>query len=218
MRAAFLLLVLANLVFFAWSAYFAPQGAGEGERLRTQIEPERIRLLPASALAEPAPGPAAADAAAPAACIEWGSFTLADLPAAEKSLEPLEFGARLAERRVEETASWWVYLPPQGSRAGAQNRTTELKALGIDDFFVVAEEGKWRWAVSLGVFRNEEGARSRLEALKAKGLRAALIGERELQVPKAWVQARGATAEELARWREIARTAFPAAEFRDCAP
>ena len=215
MRAAFLLLVLANLAFFAWSAYLAPQGTGESERLRGQIEPERIRLLPASALDDPAPGPPAA--ADTAACTEWGSFTLADLPAAAKSLEPLALGPRLVERQVEETASWWVYIPPQVNRAAAQNKAGELKSLGIEDLFVVAEDGKWRWAVSLGVFRSEEGARNRLEALKAKGVRNALVGERELQVPKAWLQVSGASADELARWREIAQAAFPAAEFRDCA-
>jgi hypothetical protein len=229
MRALFLFLLLANLAFLAWAMFLAPkEGGGERQPLRAQIEPDRIRVLPpepGSLAPAPAPKPkpappaeAAAAASANAPCTEWGSFTLADLPAAEKALEPLGLGARLTQRRVEETATWWVYMAPQGSRPAAQKKAAELKTLGIEDWFIVADEGKWRWAISLGVFRNEEGAKNQLEALKAKGVRTALMGERELQVPKAWLQVRNADPGHVARWRDIAQSAFPAAEFRSCPP
>ncbi len=232
MRAAFLFLVLANLAFFAWAMFLAPRdGVDERVRLRSQIEPDRIRILPpepGSLAAAPAPKPkpaAAPDPGTPAApgspaasCTEWGSFTLADVAAAEKALEPLALGTRLSQRRVEETAAWWVYMPPQGSRPAAQKKALELKTLGIEDWFIVSDEGKWRWAISLGVFRSEEGARNQLETLKAKGVRTALMGERELQVPKVWLQVRNADPGQAARWRDIAQAAFPAAEFRTCPP
>jgi len=231
MRVLFLLLLLANLAFFAWNRYLSPVDPGtDGRPMRSQLDPAKVVVLPESATrtvaapkprpeppATPAPPAAAAPAPAAAACVEWGSFTLADAPGAEKALEPLQLGGRLSQRRVEELAAWWVYMPPQGNRANALKKTAELKGLGIEEWFVVADEGRWRWAISLGVFRTEEAARNRLESLRAKGVRTAQVGERELQVPKIWLQARNPEPWQASRLRDIAR-GFPGSEVRDCAP
>ena len=108
-----------------------------------------------------------------------------------------------------------MFIPPQLNRAAALKKTAELKALGIGDYFVLQDEGKMRWAVSLGVFSSEDAARSRLEALRAKGVRSAQTGERETQVAKIWFQARGADAAQQARLRETAQ-GFPCTEVRAC--
>lgn len=223
MRVLFLFLVLANLAFFAWAALLAPpETTTDARPMRSQIEPGRVRVLAEAASVEvtapkpkPAPAPEPVAAATATACMEWGSFTLADTPAAEKALEPLALGAKLSQRRAEETAGWWVYMPPQGNQANAQKKATELKGMGVEEWFIVRDEGKWRWAVSLGVFRTEEAAKNRLEALKQKGVRTALVGERELQVPKNWLQVRGAEPAQLARWKDIA-AGYPGTELRAC--
>jgi hypothetical protein len=238
MRAVFLLLIAANLALFAWARYYAgADGTTDPEPLRRQLKPESIRILTGPELAglpalKPKPGMEAAQGAlaaaapgasaeappapaAPAACTEWGGFAIAEAPRAEQALAPLALGARLTQKRSEETAGWWVFIPPQGSRAGALRKTAELKSLGVDDFFVIQDEGKSRWAISLGVFTSEEAARSRLEALRAKGVRSAQTGERETPVTKVWFQARGAVAAQQAKLREIAQ-AFPGTEVRDC--
>jgi len=218
MRAIFLLLLAANLGFFAWARYYAPADAAtDPEPLRRQIRPESIRLLTGPELAglpalKPKPAP---QAQAPGACIEWGGFALAEAPRAGEALAPLALGARLSQRRSDETAGWWVFIPPQPNRAAALKKTAELKALGVDDFFVIQDEGRTRWAVSLGIFSSEEAARSRLEALRAKGVRSAQTGERETQVAKIWFQARGADAAQQARLRETAQ-GFPGTEVRAC--
>lgn len=218
MRTIFLLLLAANLGFFAWARYYAPaEAAHDPEPLRRQIRPESIRLLSGPELAGlPAPKPKPApQAQSPGACIEWGGFALAEAPRAEEALAPLALGARLSQRRSDETAGWWVFIPPQPNRAAALKKTAELKALGIDDFFVVQDEGRTRWSVSLGIFSSEDAARSRLEALRAKGVRSAQTGVRETQVAKIWFQARGADSAQQARMRETAKT-FPGTEVRDC--
>jgi len=232
MRVVFLLLVAANLALYAWFQYYSPaESAADPEPARRQINPEKIRLLegkdltgvvtpaakPAAKPAAPVPGgtAAAGTAAAGSACVEWGGFAVAEAPKAEQALAPLALGARLSQRRSEETAGWWVYIPPQGNRPAAIKKTAELKALGIDDYFVLQDEGKMRWAVSLGVFSSEEAAKSRLEALKAKGVRSALMGERETQVAKIWFQLRGADAALQARFRD-ASTGFQGTEVHDC--
>ena len=152
----------------------------------------------------------------PIACLEWGSFTLADAPAAAKVVGSLGLGGQMHERRTEETANWWVYIPPQSDgRAGALRKTRELRALGVEDYFVVQEEGPNRWAVSLGVFRTEAAARARLAALQAKKVRSAEVGPRETRVPKVWLQMREidpAKKEQL----ETVVSRIPGTELRAC--
>ena len=223
MRIFFLLLVAANLAFFAWTQYYAtPDAAGDAAPARRQLNPANIRLLAGSELAglpalKPGPGAQAGAPGAPAAgsCLEWGGFSVAEAPRAEQVLEPLALGARLSQRRSEEKAGWWVFIPPQGNRAGAQKKTAELKLLGVDDYFVLQEEGAMRWAVSLGVFSSEEAAKARLEELRVKGVRSAQTGERETQVVKIWFQLRGADAALQAKMKAVAQ-GLPGTEIRDC--
>jgi len=62
MRTLFLLLLLANLAFFAWTRYLAPPDPYSDSRPRErQVAPQRLVLLPARPpAAPPPPGPAAA--------------------------------------------------------------------------------------------------------------------------------------------------------------
>lgn len=247
MRILFLLLLAANLAFFAWLRFMAPPDpALDPLPMAQQLDPGKLRIVTDAELAQiaAAPPPAAPSAAsgkpaaaqppqppepapapakpapppepAPLACVEWGSFSLQDASRAEQRLEALTLGARLAQFRGEETAAWWVFIPPQPSRAAAQKKAAELKQLGVEDYFVVQEEGKLRWALSLGVFRTEEAARARFEALRARGVRSAQVGRRETRVARAWFQVRGVDAALNARLQEIARD-FEGATLHECA-
>jgi hypothetical protein len=221
MRIVFLLLVAANLALYAWFQHYSPaESAVDPEPARRQLSPEKIRLLEGKELtslaaAKPKPAPALTSAAAPGNCIEWGGFAVAEAPKAEQLLAPLALGARLSQRRSEETAGWWVFIPPQPNRAAAQKKTAELKSLGIDDYFILQDEGKMRWSVSLGVFSSEEAARNRLEALRARGVRSAQTGEREAQVSKVWFQVRGPDAALQGKLKELAQ-GLPGTEVREC--
>jgi hypothetical protein len=246
MRLLFLLLLLANLGFFAWSRYLAPADAGvDPAPLGRQIAPEKLRVLrpgeapraslkpPASAAAPAAPSPvpapvsgapaapavpAAASAAAPASpasCLEWGSFTLADAPKAEKALEPLSLGGRIAQRHTEEMAGWWVFIPPQGNRQLALNKAAQLKALGVTDYFIVTEDSPLRWALSLGVFRTQEAAQARLLTLNDQGVRSARVGARETIVPKVWLQVKGVDPALEGRLKEMSRQ-IEGSELKPC--
>jgi hypothetical protein len=223
MRSVFLALVLANLAFFAWSRHYAPdQGAAQPNPLAQQVEPEKLKIVPPAPAQPQTPAPPqapalkpAAAAAPSAACLEWGSFTLSDYPRAEKALEPLALGNRLAQRRTEELAGWWVHMPPQGSRQAALRKSGELKALGVQDYFIIAEDGEWRWALSLGVYRTEEAAQARLAALRAQGVRTAVVTPRETIVPKVWLQVKGIDPALEAQLRDIAKQ-IDGSELRGC--
>ena len=241
MRSLFLLLLLANVAFFAWSRYVSPPDASADPLpLTRQIEPQKMKVVTPVELPVPAPAPAPAPrtpmanaappagasatpaAATPASttvavkCMEWGSFTIADAPRAEKALEPLALGPRLAQRRTEETAGWWVFIPPQGSRGAAVRKAAELKALAVDEYFIVQEAGPYRWALSLGVFRNEEAAQARLATLRTRGVRSAQAAPRETVVPKVWLQVKNVDAPLQARLKDTART-IEGSELRECA-
>jgi hypothetical protein len=229
MRLLFLLLVLANVGFFAWSRYLAPADAAlDSAPLTRQIEPDKLRIVrpgevakaavkpPAAPVAATPPAaPAAPAPAALASCLEWGSFTLVDAPKAEKVLEPLILGGRIVQRRTEELAGWWVFIPQQGNRQLALKKAGELKALGVTDYFVVSEEGPYRWALSLGVFRTEDAAKARLLTLADQGVRSARIGPRETMVPKVWLQVRGSDAALEARLKEVTRQ-IEGSELKPC--
>jgi hypothetical protein len=234
MRALFLFLVLLNLGFFAWSRYFAPEDeAVDLAPLGRQIEPEKLRILRpgevpiASASRKPAaPAPGAspplpaspspvAPLAAPVSCMEWGSFTLTDAPKAEKVLEGLSLGARLGQRRTEELAGWWVFIPPQANRQAALKKAAELKTLGVADYFIVSDEGEFHWALSLGVFRSRDAAQFRLLKLRELGVRTARLGPRETMVPKVWLQVKGVDPALEVRLKDIARQ-VDGSELKPC--
>jgi len=224
MRAFFLLVVLANLGFFAWANFFSESDTQSDPRpVARQIAPEKLRVLPP---APPGRPPAAAKAAtetsasqpAPAkACLEVGAFTAADVARAGEALAALSLGTRLSQRQVDDAASWWVFIPPRGTKQDAQKKAEELKRLGIDEYFILQDEGPLRYALSLGVFKTETAANNRLEALRAKGVKTAQIGPRETTLQKTWFQVRAVDEPQAAKLREIAQ-AFTGSEVRDCAP
>jgi len=189
MRALFLLLVLANLVFFAY-AQVAREGDGAASRIpQLQITPEKIRLLKAGE--EPAaekprppgksipPAPPKVASAAPVACLEWGNLAGPDVAKAETALARLELPSGQVGRSVTDAGGYWVYMPPLKTKADVDRKVRELRKLGITEFFVVQDAGQWRNAISLGIFRTDEGAQAFLAKLKERGVRSAITARRE---------------------------------------
>lgn len=118
-------------------------------------------------------------AAASKTCLEWGEFSGTDLAGAEKELSLLKLGDRLAQRTVEYESGYWVYIPPLRNKAAVNKKIAEIKAAGVEDYFVLKESQKWNNAISLGVFKTEEAAKKFQLNMKKKGLRTAKVGERK---------------------------------------
>ena len=55
MRTAFLILLLANLGFFAWWRYGAPSDASDPAPLSRQIEPQKLKVVLPKDLPPPTP-------------------------------------------------------------------------------------------------------------------------------------------------------------------
>ena len=110
MRVFLLLLLLANLVFLAWTQYSALQAAGETHLVDQQINREAIRVLSPDQLAA-----ARREPPKTVACVELGSFNLADAGKVDEQLAALALGGRLSQHRIDESANWWVFMPPQSA-------------------------------------------------------------------------------------------------------
>ena len=129
--------------------------------------------------------PVSAAVAAPLAktaaksCMEWGEFSGADLTRAAKSLSELKLGDHLARRTVEYASGYWVYIPQLKNQAAVNRKIEQIKAIGVEDYFVVQEPPLWVNVISLGVFKTQEAAKNFLAGLKKKGVRTAKVGERK---------------------------------------
>lgn len=203
-RTFFWLVLLMNLALFAFLEWGSAL-TQENTTLQPPLNAEQIKLLgfsppaipsgvmPASVPASQAAGtqPPLAPASAPAstpvatppsACLEWGEFSGLDLAHANDDLTGLKLGAKLTRREVEHTIGYWVYVPPVKKHAELNKKIAQLKKLGVSDFFVVQEKGKWQDAISLGIFKTQDVARKFLSRLKAKGVKSAVMGERQTRL------------------------------------
>ena len=111
MRIAFLLLVFANVAFFAYRYYVSHYVSPGADPAAHQLQPERIRIIPPEELARLA----ASRRGGP--CIELGPIAASDAPRAEEAAAGLSSGLKI-QRRVDDPARWWVYIPPLATRQG----------------------------------------------------------------------------------------------------
>jgi len=236
-RTVFFLLLAANLGFLAWTYFGADRASTEAQLMEQQLNPQAIRLLGAEQLAalaaerakqateraKPPPPPPPPTPPPPppkvtvAACLELGAFNPGEVARVQQVLEPLELGPRLSQRRAQEIASYWVFMPPQGSRQAANRKSAELKKLGVEDFFIVQEDPKLQFAISLGIFKTEEAAQARLAELRKKGVRTARVGPRETPVQKVYFTVREVPDALASRLNEL-RQGFPGSELKNCPP
>lgn len=192
LRLLFIVLLLLNLLALAANqGYFGTAApAGEPERLTNQLHPERIALdgerPPAAPPAQPAPSQPAPAPAAPAgalpvaqaACVSLGGLGGEAADTLARSFDGPLFEVRRDSTTT--TSSWWVRIPPDGTREYADRKGRELRALGVTDFFITQEAGPTQYSVSLGLFKSEAAANQHLANLRRAGVRSAGITSRSI--------------------------------------
>ena len=108
---------------------------------------------------------------APSSCYKWGNFTKTNLPSAQVVLVRLGLKSVVNQEAVaQQDKRFWVYYPPLKSAALAQQKAAEIKALGINELFIV-QDSQWRNAISFGLFQDEQLATNLLNELQAKGVK-----------------------------------------------
>ena len=190
MRTLFLLLLLANVGFFAWDRYLRPTVDAQARIQQVQMTPEKIRIVTPSAqrIAAAAPAASVPPPVAPvapamvvdaAACLQWGAFIGPETARADASVAELGLPAARVRRVATDMNGYWVLIPPRNSKAEADKAAETLKGLGIGDYSVVVDLPRWRNAISLGIFRTEEAAQNHLTAMRQKGATDAVMELRE---------------------------------------
>jgi cell division protein FtsN len=181
-RAAVLLLLLANVALFAWrqgSLGPAVEAGREPQRLERQVAPEKLRLLSPAQLAALRATPQAAEAPGqPPACLEIGDFDDASLARIQARLGELGLGDRLQPRRIDAPSWYVVYLPAAASRAEAERAAQDLRARGVRDLLVQGPGSPLPNSILLGSFRDPELAQRHQADLAARGVRNVRLAER----------------------------------------
>lgn len=190
-------------------------------RMQQQLHAERITLMAPPAVLVPAALPVAPlSAKAPnilIACTEIGNFTLPDAARFETELAALALGERQSRHNVPGTdvANYIVHIPPQGGKEGADRKVAQLKALGVQNYFIMADSATLRWAVSLGVFKSETTAQNLLVSLAKRGVHNARVAPRMVPSKLLAFRLRDLDAQASLRLDRI-KMQFPDQTMRSC--
>jgi len=163
---------------------------------------------------ETAPPVTPAPADVPPACVAFA--TLDDEQAALVMGDALARpGLKAMDIPSTEVTSWWVHIPSQGSREGAERKAAELRAQGVKDLYANGEKSARPFTVSLGLFKSAESAAEQQRRLEAKGVQGVAIEERGQTNHR--VEVRG-PAEVVTVWASDWSGRLPAANRLDCRP
>lgn len=191
MRVLFWMLLIVNLGLFVvmkWGGDWLSDGSAataqptlNEAKISILKEPVRIGSSAPAASVQPASAPVPVvndNGKSTAVCMEWSDFSGTDLKRANEALAGVQLGSKLSQRAIEYNIGYWVYIPPLKDKASINQKLVQLKARGIEEYFVVQEEGEWKHAISLGVFKSEDAAQKFLESLQSRDIHSAKIGER----------------------------------------
>ncbi len=225
MNLIFWCLLGVNGVLFALGqGYLGTLSGSEREpaRLLHQLNATQLSLISAATATATqsdaaAPGKLALETPAVFKCIEIGNFTATDGGRFETQLAPLSLGERQSRHNVagKVISSYMVFVEPQGSKEGADQKVTELKRLGVENYFIMSDNSPLRWAISLGVFKSETGAQNLLATLIEQGVHGIRIAPRMANSKLLAFQLRDLDAAGKARLDQI-KLAFPAQEMHRC--
>jgi hypothetical protein len=173
MRVVFAVLLLANLAFFSWASWIAP----DGERQPASALPAVPRLLLARELAAP-----------PLACVSIGPFGTADQAqqaAAAFTADRQAPQMRAVQRDVNE--GYWVYIGGLRTEAAQRSALRKLRAGRLVDATEMPAD-KYGLRVSVGLFSDRDGAERRAREVRHLGF-SPDIGERSHPETVYWVDA-----------------------------
>ena len=194
MRNVFFVLVLANLGFAAWSAWFAPsaergRSADEGLPALTLVSEVPSDLRSSGVVVEPEQSIAAAAEGAPVTvghCTSVGPFR--ELSQAATAAAALRSAGYQPLQRVAEGDVWigyWVYIPAIPSEREANEILAKVRADGIADSYLIPNSDSGN-LVSLGVFSEISGVSRRRDQVRALGLEPEVV-DRTRRATVYWV-------------------------------
>ena len=208
MRWAIVLLVIVNVALGATLFLQNMRPNPDAQIINLQMNADKVNIIPEPPRPEPRPVERARTA-----CLKWGSFDVLEIKRVRAALSPLKLGKRLSASETVVTTNWWVYMPRQRSRANMDRKANELRKLGVVEMVTIPEEGRWQYAIALGAFRQETGARGYLVQLRKMGVRSAKVEKRVQKMRQTTLTIRAPSTGESARLVEVA-TKYPGSEMR----
>jgi cell division septation protein DedD len=192
-RAVFLILLSANLLFLAWAKWIdSPRDTGNQDPLshlpRLQLVTEQATPKPTSGIAQKMsyqiPDPTAAAAAA--TCTTIGPFS--DITSAARAAGVLNKSGFHLQQRAEEGETiegYWVFVGGAQTDDEVAQLVARLEMSGYADAHVMKNFSTNR-RVSVGMFSTRDRAEKRAAAIKSMGLQSE-IGERRFPGTVYWV-------------------------------
>lgn len=224
----FWFLLCINGVLFAYGRGYLGNFKGnerEPARMKGQVNADKLMLVPAAKAtgekpAETSPPVALAPvAASPAliACVEIGNLNAQEARRFDNRIAALGLPVQPVRQNVTttEVGSYMVHVPPHASREAAERKAAELQNLGVTNFYVIPDNTPMKWAISLGVFKSENAAKTLLAALNKQGVQGARISGRGTQVVRVNYRFRDIDAATGQKLNRIAAT-FPGQRARNC--
>ena len=189
LRLTFFLLVLANLVFFAWAqGYFGGSDPNrEPDRLAQQLQPEKLRII-AGTTAAVVPAPTSGGTSGEIACRVVGGLSMVDAEALRTASMAAGIEAQLMPQVGP--ALYLVLIADLPNLAAAEKKAAELKRFGVEQQETVALDGG-RQEIVLGRYPGEPAAREFLAGLNKRGIKSARVDTRDQPPAKARVELRG---------------------------
>ncbi len=183
LRAVTLVLLMANLAYYAWTqGYLADLGLApvvqrEPERLKAQVQPDMLRLLNGvdngaadKAVASPVAG---ALAQPDVGCWQADGFTPDQAQALRTTMTGLGLEESLWEFTEVRASGRWIVYMGRYSEEQIKKKKEELRELKIE-FREVSPPGLGP-GLALGTFPNEAAVAQGLKDLTRKGVRTARI-------------------------------------------
>jgi len=169
----------------------------------------------ATTTANATPAPTPEPAPIKTTCYEWGVFSAASLTNAQTAVSNLSIQTIVKEQSSLEAKRFWVYKQPLKSVEAAQAKALELKALGIQDLYIV-QDARWKNAISFGVFEDEQLATNLLNELRAKGVKDVVKALRNQGKGHASLQFNKLTDTEVIELKKL-KPEFPEADLKEVA-
>ena len=200
LRAFVLLLLVANLVFYAFTQGWLDgvigaraNGDREPERLEHQVRPQWVKVLTPQALAD-----AASAAAARLQCLEAGPFDTAELPAAQAALSAALPAGSWVDVKRDAPSAWIVYMGKYTNRDAQKKKEDELARTHVA-FEELSGAPELEPDLSLGRFDDRTAADAALARLTQRGVRSAKVVELAKPAPRHMLRVDKADADLAAR-------------------
>lgn len=233
LRLLVVVLLLANLAFWAWtsgaldSLGLGPERERDPARLLLQVRPETVRIVPGPA-AEAAP-PRSAFAASAAAtaggthalCLETSPLAPTAIDAAERLLASAALPASLWARTTQDSAAQYaVVLGPFNSAESQQKKAEEIGRLRIatEALELPAETAaaQGQAVLALGRYDSRSAAEAALASFVQRGVRTARVALLAAALSQTRLRIASATAAQAEQLRALNDPALGAG-FGPCA-